>query len=68
MTKVKTFIINSNNPLHHARLDDAVNKFIEDNNVDVIDIKYSTTATTNSMGNALWFPSAMLIYKSHKNN
>lgn len=57
-------MMNSNNPLHHQRLDDRINKFIEDNNIQVIDIKYSTSVTFNGH-QALWFPSAMLIYKEN---
>ena len=64
MVKVKTFLINSHNPLHHERLDKLINKFFEENDIDVIDIKYSTTAAapSGSLG-FLWIPSAMLIYK-----
>lgn len=65
MIKVKTFIINSNNPLHHERLDNAINHFLEENEVEVIDIKYSTSVAHNGYGIA-WVPSALLIYKEIK--
>jgi hypothetical protein len=62
MTKVKTFISNSYNPLHHDRLDNSINKFLEENDIEVVDIKYSTCCSDN-MGRFQWIPSAMLIYK-----
>lgn len=40
MTKVKTFIANSYNPLHYEKLDNSINKFLEENDVEVVDIKY----------------------------
>ena len=65
MIQVKTFIIgNSHNPIHHDRLDDKINKFISENDIEVIDIKYSTSAITTGMG-FQWIPSAMLIYKEN---
>lgn len=65
MIQVKTFIIgNSHNPLHHGRLDNQINKFIKENDIEVIDIKYSTSAITNGM-EFQWIPSAMLIYKEN---
>ena len=33
MIKVKTFTMNSMNPLHHERLDCRINNFLEENNV-----------------------------------
>ena len=62
MVKVKTFLMNSHNPLHHERLDKLINKFFEENDIDVIDIKYSTAAVAGANG-VSWIPSAMLIYK-----
>lgn len=63
MVKVKTFISNSQNPLHINRLDSAINSFIEENDIDVIDIKYNTAAVCS--GDATYYyPSAMLIYKT----
>lgn len=61
--KVKTFIMNSQNPLHHERLDNSVNAFIEANNIEVVDVKYSTCATPSANGGYLWIPSAMLLYR-----
>ena len=65
MIKVKTFVTNSYNPLHHDRLDNSINKFLEENDVEVVDIKYSTCCCADTMGNFQWIPTAMLIYK-HK--
>lgn len=65
MIKVKTFVMNSQNPLHHERLDIGINNFIESNNIEVVDIKYSTAVTAGSNGNLYWYPSAMLIYKEN---
>ena len=62
MVKVKTFLMNSHNPLHHERFDKLINKFFEENDIDVIDIKYSTAAVAGANG-VSWIPSAMLIYK-----
>ncbi len=60
MIKVKTFIMKgSTNPLHHERLDNAINNFIAENNIEVVDIKYSTSLSDQHS----WIPSAMLIYK-----
>ncbi|MBQ0085225.1 MAG: sporulation protein Cse60 [Prevotella sp.] len=63
MLKVKTFIMNSGNQMHHERLDTAINNFIAENGIeDVVDIKYSTSMS----GDASWsycLLSAMLIYK-----
>ena len=63
MTKVKTFVTNSFNPLHHEKLDNSINKFLEENDIEVIDIKYSTCCCTDSVGRFQWMPTAMLIYK-----
>lgn len=52
---------NSRNPLHHERLDDKINKFIKENDIEVIDIKYSTAIIESG-----WIPSAMLIYKENE--
>lgn len=59
MIKVKTFVMNSGNQLHHERLDNAINNFITENEVEIIDIKYST-----SISNNYCLISAMLIYKT----
>ena len=63
MIKVKTFVTNSFNPLHHEKLDNSINKFLEENDIEVIDIKYSTCCCTDSVGRFQWMPTAMLIYK-----
>lgn len=64
MIKVKTFTLgNSKNILHHGKFAESINTWLEQNNVEVVDIKYSTCAYTNSMGGECWVPSALLIYK-----
>ena len=63
MIKVKTFVTNSFNPLHHEKLDNSINKFLEENDIEVVDIKYSTCCCTDSVGRFQWMPTAMLIYK-----
>ena len=68
MIKVKTFVVkNSNNPLDHEKLDNAINKFLTENNVEVVDIKYSTAMAPSAQGNFFWKPSALLIYKGQDN-
>ncbi len=62
MIKVKTFFVNTGNFRHHERLDNSINTFINENNVDVIDVKYSTSAVPCANGSYLYM-SAMLIYK-----
>lgn len=68
MIKVKTFVIkNSDNPLHHERLDEAINNFLAENSIEVVDIKYSTAMASNAQSSYMWKPSAMLIYKEKDN-
>ena len=40
-----------------------INKFLSENDVEVVDVKYSTCAYANQMGGGAWMASAMLIYK-----
>ena len=63
MVKVKTFTTGSDNILHYEMLDKHINKFLVENDVEVVDIKYSTCAYANQMGGGAWMASAMLIYK-----
>ena len=63
MIKVKTFISNSTNPLHHDRLDNQINAFLAANDIEVVDIKYSTSAAVVGSG-VNFYPSALLIYKT----
>ena len=63
MIKVKTFVPRSTNPIHHQKLDDAINQYIADNAIDVIDIKYSASFCSDS-GRGSFLHSAMLIYKT----
>ena len=68
MIQVKTFVIkNSANPSDHDRLDGIINKFLAENDIEVIDIKYSTTMAPTSAGGYFWKPSAMIIYKTKDN-
>ena len=65
MNKVKVKIItlaNSGNPLHSSRLEDAINRFIEENDIEVVDIKYSCTAYPTANG-GYWTPSALILYR-----
>ena len=65
MNKIKVKIItltNSANPLHSSRLEDAINRFIEENNIEVVDIKYSCTAYPTANGGH-WTPSALILYR-----
>lgn len=61
MTRVKTFIMNSGNHLHHERLERVINHFLEENDVEVIDIKYSTAINSD---NGYCVFSAMMIYNT----
>lgn len=64
MIQVKTFVIpSSSNILHHEKLERQINSFLVENDIEVIDIKYSTCSSWNGTGN-IWSPSAMLIYKT----
>lgn len=63
MIKVKTFFPNSQNPLHLNRLDSLINAFIAENDIEVIDIKYDTSAVNTDSG-IIFYPSAMLIYRA----
>ena len=64
MLKVKTFVMNSGNQAHHERLTDAINNFIEENEIkEVIDIKYSTSISGDA-NRFYCLLSAMLIYKT----
>lgn len=66
MIKVKTFVMNSGNQLHHERLDTAINKFIEENEItEVVDIKYSTSMSGDA-NKFYCLLSAMLIYREGK--
>ena len=62
MIKVKTFVTNSKNIAHHERLDNAINAFWESNNVEIVDIKYSTCCYMNANGAECWIPTALMIY------
>lgn len=65
--KVKTFILKSR-AADTDGLDRWINNFIAENNIEVIDIKYSTAIFGGSQGASLsnWVPSAMLIYRERK--
>ncbi len=65
MIKVKTFFISNSFAISaHERLDNKINTFLIENDVDVVDIKYSVAATSGSNGGVSVIPSAMLIYKT----
>lgn len=63
MIKVKTFAMNSQNIAHRERFENNINKFLEENDVEVIDIKYSTCSCVDNMGGIHWIPTALMIYK-----
>lgn len=66
IVKVKTFVMNSGNRLHHGRLDAAINNFIVENGIEeVVDIKYSTSMSGDA-NNFYCLLSAMLIYRDNK--
>lgn len=54
--KVKTFSSNLT-----YKLDNIINTFISNHDIEVIDIKFSTAATQDNYGSLLF--SAMMIYK-----
>lgn len=67
--KVKTFIIKERGYAATTdRLDRWINKFIAENNIEVIDIKYSTALFGGEGGTipSNWVPSAMLIYRERE--
>lgn len=66
MTQVKTFIIKSNNRLQLQMLDDAINSFLSQNDVEVLDIKYASSLAVDSGGKLYYDYSAMLIYKDNR--
>ena len=57
--RVKSFVMKDGNPLHHQNLDEQINNFIETENVEVVDVKFSTCYNNNNW----WTMSALLIYK-----
>ena len=64
MIKVKTFVSNSWNSVHHERLDEQINAIVASKNIEVVDIKYCMS-TTVSDGRSSFFHSALLIYKEN---
>ena len=65
MIKIKTFVMaNTFNPSHHDRLDNAINSFLEKNDVEVIDIKYSSSLSADN-GSLYFIHSAMVMYKTN---
>lgn len=64
MTKVKVFIVKRGLPDPHEKLEYQINKFLEENDIDIVDIKYSTSSCSDTRGGGIWTPSAMLIYKT----
>jgi hypothetical protein len=64
MNKVKVFIVKRGFPDPHEKLEYQINKFLEENDIDIVDIKYSTCSCSDTRGGVIWTPSAMLIYKT----
>lgn len=65
MVKVKTFTIGTNEGVFkHEILDNQINEFLAENDVELIDIKYSTCSNPVNLGGVgRWTVFAMLIYK-----
>ena len=63
MNKVKVFVVKQGLSHPHEKLEYQINHFLEENDVEVIDIKYSTCCHGDN-GRVAWIPSAMLIYKT----
>ena len=66
MIQVKTFLVKTLNHTHLGFLDENINTFIKENDIEVVDVKYDTCASVDSGGHRLYYPSAMLIYKTKK--
>ncbi len=63
MVKVKTFVTNSFNPLHHEKLDNSINDFLSKNDIEVVDVKYNSSLAADGKGSVYYDHSAMLIYR-----
>lgn len=63
MIKVKTFVTNSLNPSHNEKLDNSINLFLSRNDIEVVDIKYSSSLAVDGNGKIYFNHSAMLIYR-----
>lgn len=64
MTKVKVFSVSRGLPHLHEKLEYQINQFLAENDIEVIDVKYSTCSCSDTRGGVIWTPSAMLIYKT----
>ena len=64
MTKVKVFVVKQGLPHSHEKSEFQIYKFLEENDIDIVDIKYSTCSCSDTRGGGIWTPSAMLIYKT----
>jgi hypothetical protein len=64
MTKVKVFVVKQGLPHSHEKLEFQINQFLAENDIEVVDIKYSTCSCSDTRGGGIWTPSAMLIYKT----
>lgn len=64
MIKVKTFSGKSMSSMSpECVLENRINNWLEENAVEIVDIKYSTCGGVNSRDALSWIPSAILIYK-----
>ncbi len=64
MIKVKTFAIRRRwADIDLEGLDNKINNFIAENNIEVVDIKFSTSMADTDERRYSWIPCAMLIYK-----
>lgn len=63
MIKVQTFVTKNHRDTDHNQLRNDINEFLAENDVEVVDIKYSTCSCVDAMGKIHWIPSALMIYK-----
>lgn len=65
MIRVKTFVNKKPNYIHLKSewLDLAINDFLSENDVEVIDIKYNSSLAVDGSGNIYYDHSALLIYR-----
>lgn len=63
MTQIKIYSVQGNQaPKDGEKLENLINNFISENNIDVVDIKYSTAMTENPYPH--YVASAMIIYNT----
>lgn len=53
MNKVKVFVVKRGFPNPHENLEYKVNNFLEENDIEVVDIKYSTSSCSDTRGGVI---------------